>query len=89
MSDRVLWFLLGAGALYLIAGRGAAGGIGGGVSVNLGGHVGASIPPDQRWQRRQVGTDVEGTWDPMGAPTWYKVETKEDGNMVMSGGGLN
>jgi len=90
MSDRVLWFLLGAGALYLLAGKSGAG-VGGGFSVSVGGNVGASTPPDQRWPRPTAATtEVEGVWDPMGAPTWYKLAaTGSDGNKVFSGGGLN
>lgn len=93
MTDsRLLWFAIGAGAVYLLT-RSSGGGAGFGVEANLGGaHVGfnasASIPPDQRWQV-PADRDRIGVWDPMGTAAPYKdVPDGSTGNGVNTGGGL-
>jgi hypothetical protein len=89
MSKETVWFLLGAGAIYLLAhGRLPLPNVSFAASF---GDTGASTPPDQRWAHPTDMTDTyQGTWDPMGTPTWYKLYPQNStGNKVMTGGGYN
>lgn len=94
MSERLVWFLVGAGAVYLLCHR--RGAVGGAAGFNLSfdgqfGGTGASTPDDLQWANPNPAvSDVQGVWDPMGTPTWYKLQQSgTNGNGVMTGGGIN
>lgn len=90
MDSRLLWFALGAGAVFILVKGGDSVGIGGGVKLggfSIGGNLAASVPPDQRWQ---VPADREriGVYDPMGTAAPFKdVLDGSTGNGVNVGGG--